>query len=128
MSIFSASLPPAVAAAVIAALGVLKAHPELPEQVRANARYMAEGLLDAGFRVRDHGTPILPIAIGDDDKTYLAAGRLEQEGVFANPVVFPAVPRGAAIIRVSLMASHTREHLDRALDKFRLVGKELRIV
>ena len=127
-SVFSASLPPAVAATVIAALGVLKSDPGRVERLRNNARFTAEGLKAAGFAVHYYGTPILPIAIGSDDKVYEAAGRLEQEGVFANPVVFPAVPRGQAIIRISLMATHTEEHLERALDKFRLVGRELGIV
>ena len=127
-SIFSASLPPSVAATVIAALDILKSEPERVERLRANARLMGNGLKAAGFAVHDHGTPILPIAVNDDDLVYQAAGRLEQEGVFANPVVFPAVPPGQAIIRISLMATHTEEQLRTALQKFMLVGKELRII
>ena len=127
-SIFSASLPPSVAATVITALGILKSEPERVERLRANARLMSGELKAAGFAVHDHGTPILPIAVGDDDRAYRAAGRLEQEGVFANPVVFPAVPPGQAIIRVSLMATHTEEQLRTALEKFVLVGKELHII
>ncbi|HTW92938.1 MAG TPA: aminotransferase class I/II-fold pyridoxal phosphate-dependent enzyme [bacterium] len=127
-SIFSASLPPSVAATVIAALDVLKSEPERVERLRANTRLMSSGLKAAGFAVHDHGTPILPIAVGDDDRAYRAAGRLEQEGVFANPVVFPAVPSGQAIIRISLMATHSEEQLRTALQKFMLVGKELRII
>jgi 8-amino-7-oxononanoate synthase len=127
-SVFSASLPPAVAATVIAALGILKSEPERGERLRANARLMGSELEAAGFAVHNHGTPILPIAVNDDDLAYQAAGRLEQEGVFANPVVFPAVPPGQAIIRVSLMATHTEEQLRTALRKFVLVGKELHII
>jgi len=127
-SIFSASLPPSVPATVIAALNVLKSEPERVERLRANARFVSEQLKAAGFTVHDHGTPILPIAIADDDKAYQVAGRLEQEGVFANPVVFPAVPRGQAIIRISLMATHTEEHLSRAVEKFTLVGRELEVI
>ncbi|MBM3331087.1 aminotransferase class I/II-fold pyridoxal phosphate-dependent enzyme [candidate division WOR-3 bacterium] len=127
-SVFSASLPPSVAATVIAALGILKSEPERVERLRANARFMSSELKKAGFSVHDHGTPILPIAVGDDDRTYQAAGRLEQEGVFANPVVFPAVPPGQAIVRISLMATHTEEQLQTALQKFVLVGKELHII
>jgi len=89
---------------------------------------MSRELKAAGFAIHDHGTPILPIAVNDDDLVYQAAGRLEQEGVFANPVVFPAVPPGQAIIRISLMATHTEEQLRTALQKFMLVGKELRII
>jgi 8-amino-7-oxononanoate synthase len=127
-SVFSASLPPPVAATVIAALDILKSEPERVERLRANARLMGRELKTAGFAVHDHGTPILPIAVGDDDRAYQAAGRLEQEGVFANPVVFPAVPPGQAIMRISLMATHTEEQLLRAVEKFTLVGKELRII
>jgi 8-amino-7-oxononanoate synthase len=127
-SVFSASLPPAVTATVIAALEVLEAEPERVERLRSNARLMSRELKAAGFEVHDHGTPILPIAVGDDDRAYQAAGRLEQEGVFANPVVHPAVPAGQAIIRISLMATHTEGHLRTAVEKFTLVGKELRII
>jgi 8-amino-7-oxononanoate synthase len=127
-SVFSASLPPSVAATVIAALDILRSEPERVERLRANARLMSTELKAAGFAVHDHGTPILPIAVNDDDRAYQAAGRLEQEGVFANPVVFPAVPPGQAIIRISLMATHTEEQLRTAVEKFILVGKELRII
>jgi 8-amino-7-oxononanoate synthase len=127
-SVFSASLPPPVAATVIAALDVLKSEPERVERLRANARLMGRELKAAGFAVHDHGTPILPIAVNDDDLVCQAASRLEQEGVFANPVVFPAVPSGQAIIRISLMATHTEEQLRTAIQKFVLVGKELRII
>lgn len=128
MSIFSASLPPSVPATVIAALDVLAAEPERVARLHANARFIAGRLAADGFKTAYRGTPILPIFIGDDDKTYQLAGRLEQEGVFANPVVYPAVPRGSSIIRISLMATHTEEQLGHAADKFRLVGRELGIV
>jgi 8-amino-7-oxononanoate synthase len=99
------------------------------QSVRARDRFFySRAISPAGFALHDHGTPILPIAVGDDDRAYQAAGRLEQEGVFANPVVFPAVPSGQAIIRVSLMATHTEDQLRRAVDKFTLVGEELRII
>jgi 8-amino-7-oxononanoate synthase len=127
-SIFSASLPPSVPATVIAALDILEREPARVARLRQNAVRMAAAIKETGFRVNDHGTPILPIAIGDDDLAYRMAGRLEQEGVFANPVVFPAVPHGSAIIRISLMATHTDEHLDCAAGKFRLVGRELGVI
>jgi 8-amino-7-oxononanoate synthase len=127
-SVFSASLPPAAAATVVAALEVLEAEPERVERLRSNARLMSRELKAAGFEVHDHGTPILPIAVGDDDRAYQAAGRLEQEGVFANPVVFPAVPSGQAIIRISLMATHTEDQLRTAVEKSVLVGKELGVI
>ncbi len=127
-SVFSASLPPAVAATVIVALRVIETEPERVERLRHNSSHVAAALRDAGFSVAFHGTPILPIVIGDDDTAYRFAGRLEQEGVFVNPVVYPAVPRGRAIIRISLMATHTEEHLERALARLTLVGRELEVV
>jgi 8-amino-7-oxononanoate synthase len=127
-SVFSASLPPSVAATVIAALVVLDSEPERVERLRANALFLSRELRAVGFVLHDHGTPILPIAMGDDDLAYRAAGRLEQEGLFANPVVFPAVPTGQAIIRLSLMATHTEEHLRQAAGKLTLVGKELKVI
>jgi 8-amino-7-oxononanoate synthase len=127
-SVFSASLPPSVAATVIAALDILKSEPARAERLRANARLMGRELKAVGFLVHEHGTPILPVSVGDDDRVYQAAGRLEQEGVFANPVVFPAVPHGQAIIRISLMATHTEEQLRAAIEKFVVVGKELHLI
>ena len=127
-SIFSASLPPPVVAAALAALRVLKKDPGLVARLQTNTKLVHDRLAAAGFRVRWHGTPILPILIGDDTRAYQVAGRLEQEGVFANPVVFPAVPRGAAIIRVSLMATHTEEQLQQAADRFVSVGRELGVI
>ncbi|MFO7649869.1 MAG: aminotransferase class I/II-fold pyridoxal phosphate-dependent enzyme [bacterium] len=128
MSIFSASLPPSVPATVLAALDVLQAEPERVARLHANSRFIADGLVKDGFETGYRGTPILPIAIGDDDTAYKMAGRLEEEGVFANPVVFPAVPRGSAIIRISLMATHTEDQLGRAVEKFRVVGRELKVI
>ncbi|HDQ99608.1 MAG TPA: aminotransferase class I/II-fold pyridoxal phosphate-dependent enzyme [candidate division WOR-3 bacterium] len=127
-SIFSASLPPPVVAAALAALRVLKKDPGLVGRLHANTEFIYDRLAAAGFDVRRHGTPILPILIGDDTRAYQVAGRLEQEGVFANPVVFPAVPRDSAIIRVSLMATHTEEQLQQAADRFVSVGRELGVI
>jgi len=127
-SIFSAALPPSVVATVIAAIDVIRAEPERVERLRQNAAVMSQGLKAAGFQVNDHGTPIIPVSIGDDTRAYKLAGRLEKAGVFANPVVYPAVPHGRAMIRVSLMATHSREHLDQALEAFRSAGRRLGIV
>jgi 8-amino-7-oxononanoate synthase len=127
-SIFSASLPPPVVATVIAALKVLREQPGLVARLRTNTGFLHDRLATAGFKVRWHGTPILPILIGDDTIACRVAGRLEEQGVFANPVVFPAVPRGAAIIRVSLMASHTEEQLAEAAESLVLVGRELGVI
>ncbi|MFO7638622.1 MAG: aminotransferase class I/II-fold pyridoxal phosphate-dependent enzyme [bacterium] len=93
-SIFSTSLPPPVVATVVAALKVLTGHPEIVARLHANTRFIHERLAAAGFKVRHHGTPILPIFIGDDSRAYRFAGRLEEAGVFANPVRAPAPAQG----------------------------------
>ncbi len=127
-SIFSASLPPSVCATVLAVLDVIEAEPGRVARLHHNTRFILSRLQESGFRVRDSGTPIIPILIGDDDQAYQMAGRLEAEGVFANPVVHPAVPRGKAIIRISLMATHTEDQLATAAAKFVKVGKQLGVI
>lgn len=127
-SIFSAALPASVVATVIAGLKVISAEPQRIRQLRQNAAAMAQGLKAAGFSVKEHGTPIIPILIGNDAKTYRMAGQLEQEGVFANPIVYPAVPHGRAMIRISVMATHTPEHISQALAAFSKVGRSLKVI
>jgi 8-amino-7-oxononanoate synthase len=126
--IFAAALPPSVVATVCAAIEVLREHPELVSRLRENARFVKTGLEEMGFKVKFYGTPIIPVVIDDDDKAFQMAGELEAEGVFANPVVPPAVPPGRSIIRISLMASHTREQLAQALEKFRIVGRRVGVI
>jgi len=127
-SIFSASLPPSVCATVLAVLDILESDPGLVRRLHSNTRFILDRLQGAGFKLKDSGTPIIPILIGDDDKAYQMAGRLEEEGVFANPVVHPAVPRGKAIIRISLMASHTEPQLAVAASMFEKVGRQLGVI
>lgn len=126
--IFSASPPPSSMATVLACLEVIDREPELMDRLRANTDFLREGLADAGFRLEPTVTPIIPILIGDDERTFLMAGGLEEEGVIVNPVVSPAVPRGGALIRVSVMASMDRGELERALDRFKLVGARLGLI
>lgn len=126
--IFAAALPPSVVATVKAAIEVLMENPGLVTQLRENARFMKQGLQDAGFQVEFHDTPIIPVDIPDDDKAFRMAGELEAEGIFANPVVPPAVPHGESIIRISLMATHTREQLAQAIEKFKVVGKRVGVI
>ncbi|MEO0108732.1 MAG: aminotransferase class I/II-fold pyridoxal phosphate-dependent enzyme, partial [candidate division WOR-3 bacterium] len=85
--IFSAALPPVAVATVRAALKVLIEQPSFVGRLRDNARFMSQGLTEIGYRVKFHDTPIIPVLINDEDKTFRLAGELESEGVFANPVV-----------------------------------------
>jgi 8-amino-7-oxononanoate synthase len=126
--IFSAALPPASAAAAAAALDILQAEPERREQLWRNARFLREGLASLGFRTGESQTPVVPIVVGDDFRVFAMARRLQEEGVFVNPVVSPATPRGRALLRTSCMATHTEAHLSRALEACARVGREFGVI
>lgn len=126
--IFSAATPPPMAAAVIAALKVLKREPERRKQLWENTEYMKRELQNLGFDTGDSDSPVIPILIGDELATFTMAKRLQEEGIFANAIVPPAVPPSQAMIRTSYMATHTREHLDQALTALAKVGRELDVI
>ena len=92
------------------------------------AHFMKRQLQEFGFDTGDSDSPVIPIIVGDDVTTFTMAKRLQEEGVFANPVVTPAVPPGQAMIRTSYMATHKREHLDRALAALKKVGRQLDLI
>jgi 8-amino-7-oxononanoate synthase len=126
--IFSASMSPANAAAVLAAVKIMQSEPERIQRLWHNTERMKKGLLSLGFDLGGSQTPILPVYIRDLLKTFQFCKRLEQEGVFVNPVVSPGIPPGMELLRVSLMATHTDAQIDFALDKFAKVGRELGII
>jgi 8-amino-7-oxononanoate synthase len=123
--IFSASMSPSNAAAVLAALQIMCKEPERISQLWHNTERMKQGLLRLGFDLGDSRTPILPVYCRGLMPTFKLCKRLQEEGVFVNPVVSPAVSPGDELIRVSLMATHTDKQIDFALDKLGKVGKEL---
>lgn len=114
--IFCASITPGNCAAALAALNVLKKHPELPEHLKAMSCRMRKGLVEANIKIIDSVTPIIPIYTYESLKTFILTQELFEKGVYANPVVAPATPEGSALIRTSYMASHTPEVLDEALE------------
>lgn len=116
--LFSASLPPPLVAAAKAAFYIIDNEPERREWLWKNTKFWIDGLKSLGYDTGQSSTPVVPIIIGDEDKTYEICQTLEDLGVFVNPVVPPAVPPGRALLRTSLMATHTEEHLSRALDAF----------
>ncbi len=126
--VFSASMSPANAAAALAALRIMKSEPERLEQLWRNTRRMKEGLLSLGFDLGASETPILPVYVRDQMKTFLFCKHLEEAGVFVNPVVSPGVPPGHELIRVSLMATHTDSQIDRALEQMGKVARNLEIL
>ncbi len=123
--IFSASPTPASVAATSAALDILIEQPELAERVRRNADKVRQGLKESGFMVVDGQAAIVPVIIGDDEKTFSIWKMLYEEGVFVNAFVSPATPPGMQMLRTSYMATHEDAHLDFILDKFRKIGRKM---
>ncbi len=126
--IFSASLPPASAASVLAALKIIQAEPERIEKLWENTHHMMKSFKAMGYNTGDSCTPVIPLHIGDAMKTMEMWKYLAEEGVFINPILPPAVPPTQCIIRTSFMATHSIEQLDFALDKFEKIGKKLNII
>ncbi|HET9552863.1 MAG TPA: aminotransferase class I/II-fold pyridoxal phosphate-dependent enzyme [Anaeromyxobacteraceae bacterium] len=116
--IFSASLPPASVAAALEALELVDQEPERRRRLLANARFLAHGLRELGYRVGHHGGGIVPLFCGSELLAIAAFHRLLQDGVFVNPVTYPAVPRGQELLRLSVMATHDEAMLRRALEVF----------
>lgn len=123
--IFSASPTPAAVASVSAALDIIEEEPERIRNLWKNTRKMLQGLKSLGFDTGQSETPIIPVIVGENETAFKMAMMLQEEGVFANVAVSPAVPVGKALIRTSYMATHTDEHLDVVLDAFGKVGKAL---
>ena len=126
--IFTASLPPANTAGVLAALQVLQDEPERRTQLWANTRRLQEGFRSLGFDIGPTETPIVPVLIGPMDKTFVMWRRLFDAGVFTNPVMPPAVPPSQCRLRTSVMATHTFEQIDFCLEQFATIGRELGVV
>jgi 8-amino-7-oxononanoate synthase len=126
--IFSAAPPPASVAAAMQALEIVEREPERRKRLWENTKYMKSQLRALGFDTGDSQSPVIPITIGEDLTTFVMVKRLQEEGVFANAVISPAVPPGCSLIRTSYMATHERKHLDRALDVLEKVGRELGVI
>jgi len=126
--IFSASMSPANAAAVLAALEIMIHEPQRIAQLWRNTERMKEGLLHLGYDLGDSETPILPVYCRSLWVAFQVCKRLQDEGVFVNPVVSPAVAPGHELIRISLMATHTEKQIDFALDKLGKVGREFGLI
>jgi len=126
--IFSASIPPASVAATIAVLDIMENEPERIENLWKNTHKMKEGYIKLGFNTGVSQTPIIPIIIGDFDKTLEFWRLLFNSGVFVNPVVSPGVAPGMELLRTSYMATHTNDELNEVLHIFGKIGKQLGII
>lgn len=126
--IFSASISPANTAAALAALEIMQEEPERIERVWKISNRMREGLKSLGFDIGNSCTPIIPIYIRDKWKTLYMWKELFDLGVYCNPVLPPGVPPNQSLLRTSYMATHTEDHIDRALEIFEKAGKKIGII
>ena len=126
--LFSTSHPPAVTAACSAAIDVLLEEPELIDRLWENTRFFKEGLRKLGFDIGDSQTPITPVIVGEGAKAMALSDALFEEGVYAQGIAYPTVPKGKARVRTIVTATHTREDLQQALDAFERAGKKIGIL
>jgi 8-amino-7-oxononanoate synthase len=126
--IFSASPPPAAVAACLAALDIIESEPERRERLWEITRRMHKEFRALGFNIGNSQTPIIPIYIGDDIKTFQFWKMLSDEGIFTNPIISPAVSPGSQLLRTSYTATHTDEQLDKVLEVFEKVGKKMGVI
>ncbi|MBO9202552.1 MULTISPECIES: serine palmitoyltransferase [Niastella] len=129
--IFSASMTPASTASVIAALDIIEEEPQRINKLWDNTNHMLLLLQEQGFDTGDTQSPIIPVRIGDNHKTFLFTKALQDKGVFVNPVVSPAVPSESSLIRLSLMATHSFSQIEEAVEKMKetalMLGIELKL-
>ncbi|MCH7611190.1 MAG: pyridoxal phosphate-dependent aminotransferase family protein [Chloroflexi bacterium] len=126
--VFSASMPASNVATVLAALDIMENEPEHVERLWEVTERMRSGLTEMGFRMGPSTTPIIPIIIGDREKTFLAWKGCFDAGLYTNAVIAPAVPPDMGLLRTSYMATHTDEQIDRALNILGEVGRELELI
>ncbi|MBN2601613.1 MAG: aminotransferase class I/II-fold pyridoxal phosphate-dependent enzyme [Candidatus Marinimicrobia bacterium] len=126
--IFTASLPPSVVASTRAALDIIKSEPERRQRLWEIGDYMRGEYQKMGFNTGTSETPVIPVIIGDNMKTFLFWKTLFEEGVYTNAVIYPAVPGDSARLRTSYIATHTQEQLDFVLEKFYTIGKNLEVI
>lgn len=126
--LFSTSLTPGATASCIEAINIMTKSTELNEKLWENGNYLKAGLKKLGFNIGNSETPITPCIIGEESKAQQFSKRLYEEGVYAKSIVFPTVPKGTGRVRNMPTAAHTKEMLDKALEIYAKVGRELGII
>jgi glycine C-acetyltransferase len=126
--LFSNTLPPAVVGAGIAVFEMLSETTELRDRLESNTRFFRDGMTAAGFDIKPGAHPIVPIMLGDERLAHDMARRLLEHGIYVIGFSFPVVPKGQARIRVQVSAAHERHHLERAIQAFSEVGRELGVL
>ncbi len=123
--IYTTGMPPSVAAAVLEAIEIMQTEPQRRRQLWENTHYLREGLKARGFNTLNSQTPIIPVIIGEAEKAVAFSQRLFAEGIFVQAIRPPTVPQGTARLRVTVMATHSQEEIDRLLAALENIGKEL---
>ncbi|HSR67793.1 MAG TPA: glycine C-acetyltransferase [Acidobacteriota bacterium] len=126
--LFSNTVAPSVAAGSLKALEIVEEEPRLVRRLQENTRYFRERMTEAGFEIQPGIHPIVPIMLGDEKRTVEMAGRLNRQGIFVVGFSYPVVPKGEARIRVQISAAHSRADLDRAIETFTAVGRDLAVI
>jgi glycine C-acetyltransferase len=126
--LFSTALPPAAVGAIIEAVNILMDSSEYSEKLWDNSRFFKEKLGKLGFNTGKSETPITPVIIGDEAKTMAFSKALLENGVYVSGIVFPTVAKGTGRVRCMVTAAHTKEQLERAVNTFEKVGKEMGII
>ncbi len=126
--IFSASMPPSCVATVLACLDIIEKEPEHRERLWRNTRKMQAAYRDLGFNIGNTESPVVPIIVGEFERTLIFWRDLFEAGVFVNPIIPPAVPADLCLLRTSYMATHTDAELDRVIDIIGNVGKKLGVI
>ncbi|NOR21750.1 MAG: aminotransferase class I/II-fold pyridoxal phosphate-dependent enzyme [Candidatus Aminicenantes bacterium] len=126
--IFSASITPASVATAIATVDIIQTEPERREKLWNITKKMKSGLQALGYNTGPTETPIIPVMVGNDETAFRLWRSLREDGIFTNPVIYPAVPKGQSLIRTSYSATHTEEELDTVLASFEKCGKQLGII
>jgi 8-amino-7-oxononanoate synthase len=126
--IFSASMPPSCVATVLACLDIIEKEPEHRERLWRNTRKMQAAYRDLGFNIGNTESPIVPIIVGELERTLIFWRELFEAGVFVNPIIPPAVPPDMCLLRTSYMATHTNDELDRVIDIIGKVARKLGVI
>jgi 7-keto-8-aminopelargonate synthetase-like enzyme len=126
--IFSAAIPPANVAAVLKSLEIIRAEPEIVQRLQQIGDQMRKEFQAIGFDTLDSETPIVPLLVGEDVKTFTFWKALFDAGIYTNAVISPAVPSDRALLRTSYMATHTDNDLDQVLEIVKSIGKKMGII
>ena len=126
--LFSNSLAPAIVGASIKVFELLEKDTALRDKLEWNTNYFKEGMKKAGFDIIDGDSAIVPVMLYDAKLSQTMANELLKQGIYVIGFFFPVVPKEKARIRVQLSAAHTKEHLDRAIDAFTVVGQMLKVI